>query len=197
MQSKNDTVMVVKMINVPASILEELSLPFFSLSGQVRLMMLRLNFDAFRLKLNGQSRAQGAIRLRVLNLIFDDNFNNQLGVAPTSKIDDISVVFLGKSFFSSLEAFSSVITDLGYTDLELPTDFWVPVQSVLSFREIEVLHHVYNGLSSKQIGDELNLSARTVELHRQNCGKKIGPLTPRALSTLFSSSAGDSYVEPV
>ena len=197
MQSKDDTVMVVKMINVPASILGELSLPFFSLSGQVRLMMLRLNFDAFRLRLNGQSRAQGAIRLRVLNLIFDDNFNNQLGVAPTSKTDDISVVFLGKSFFSSLEAFSSVITDLGYTDLELPTDFWVPVQSVLSFREIEVLHHVYNGLSSKQIGDELNLSARTVELHRQNCGKKIGPITPRTLSALFSSSAGDTYVEYV
>ena len=114
MQSKDDTVMIVKLINVPVSILEELSLPFFSLSGQVRLMMLRLNFDAFRLRLNGQSRAQGAIRLRVLNLIFDDNFNNQLGVAPTSKTDDISVVFLGKSFFSSLEAFSSVITDLTF-----------------------------------------------------------------------------------
>ena len=197
MQSKDDTVMIAKLINVPVSILEELSLPFFSLSGQVRLMILRLNFDALRLRLNGQSRAQGAIRLRVLNLIFDDNFNNQLGVAPTSKTDDISVVFLGKSFFSSLEAFSSVITDLGYPDLEMPTDFWVPVQPVLSFREIEVLHHVYNGLSSKQIGDELNLSARTVELHRQNCGKKIGPITPRALSTLFSSSAGDTYVEHV
>lgn len=46
-------------------------------------------------------------------------------------------------------------------------------ESVLSQREREVLVHLSNGLSSKQIGTELNISTRTVETHRLNIMKKL------------------------
>lgn len=46
-------------------------------------------------------------------------------------------------------------------------------ESVLSQREREVLVHLSNGLSSKQIAGELSISARTVESHRLNIMKKL------------------------
>lgn len=46
-------------------------------------------------------------------------------------------------------------------------------ESLLSHREREVLTHLSNGLSSKQIGTELNISTRTVETHRLNIMKKL------------------------
>lgn len=45
--------------------------------------------------------------------------------------------------------------------------------NLLSQREREVLGHLSNGLSSKQIGQELNISTRTVETHRLNIMKKL------------------------
>jgi len=44
---------------------------------------------------------------------------------------------------------------------------------LLSQREKEVLLHLSNGLSSKQIAGELSISARTVETHRLNIMKKL------------------------
>jgi len=40
--------------------------------------------------------------------------------------------------------------------------------SELSSRELSVLSHVSKGLTNKQIGEQLFISARTVESHRQN-----------------------------
>lgn len=44
---------------------------------------------------------------------------------------------------------------------------------LLSPRENEVLDRVANGLTSKQIGEELGISVRTVEIHRTNALAKI------------------------
>ena len=44
---------------------------------------------------------------------------------------------------------------------------------ILTEREKEVLKHVIKGLSAKMIGDELNISARTVETHKINLMKKL------------------------
>lgn len=48
-----------------------------------------------------------------------------------------------------------------------------PAENILSNREREVLLLLSNGLSSKQIGTELNISTRTVETHRLNIMKKL------------------------
>lgn len=45
---------------------------------------------------------------------------------------------------------------------------------LLTSREIEILGFMAKGLSSKQIGQELSVSPRTVETHRVNIMKKLG-----------------------
>lgn len=44
----------------------------------------------------------------------------------------------------------------------------------LTDRELEILHEIVNGLQSKQIGEKLFISARTVDTHRVNLMKKLG-----------------------
>ncbi len=46
--------------------------------------------------------------------------------------------------------------------------------SQLTTREQEVLQHIANGESNKQIARELDLSVRTVETHRLNIKRKLG-----------------------
>jgi len=44
----------------------------------------------------------------------------------------------------------------------------------LSERELEVLHLLGGGLSTKEIADELNLSVKTVETYREHLKVKLG-----------------------
>jgi len=46
--------------------------------------------------------------------------------------------------------------------------------SQLTTREQEVLRHIANGESNKQIARQLDLSVRTVETHRLNIKRKLG-----------------------
>jgi DNA-binding NarL/FixJ family response regulator len=50
----------------------------------------------------------------------------------------------------------------------------VPAQEELTTREQQVLGHIANGESNKQIARELDLSVRTVETHRLNIKRKLG-----------------------
>lgn len=49
-----------------------------------------------------------------------------------------------------------------------------PSQDELTTREYEVLRHIANGESNKQIARALDLSVRTVETHRLNIKRKLG-----------------------
>jgi DNA-binding NarL/FixJ family response regulator len=44
---------------------------------------------------------------------------------------------------------------------------------ILSDREIEVLKHIAQGMSNKEIGDMLHISHRTVDTHRTNIARKL------------------------
>jgi DNA-binding NarL/FixJ family response regulator len=194
MDNNEDRVTFLKIANLPISSHETLQLPYFRISSEVSLMVLRLNFDALRFRSSAQDSNVKSRQLREVNLIFDDQQGSQIDSSLAAEQADLLLKHVGTPHFSSFEAFSTLIADLSYADLRLTADFWLPVQSVLSYREIEVLHYVYDGLSSKQIADELSLSARTVELHRQNCSKKIGTISPRTLSKLFSSATIETYM---
>jgi DNA-binding NarL/FixJ family response regulator len=49
----------------------------------------------------------------------------------------------------------------------------LPPRDLLTLREREVLKHIANGESNKQIARELDLSVRTVETHRLNIKRKL------------------------
>lgn len=193
MEQAISRITIVKLMGVPPELLRNLPLPHFKISEHARLMVLQPNFEALRYRAGAQRSVRENHGAEVLNLIFDDHNAIHYNNGSSRKKPGSSLVHAGEADFESFERFSTLIADVGYSDLPTSDDFWLPTQSVLSYREIEVLHHVYHGQSSKRIADILNLSSRTVELHRQNCSKKIGAITPHILSMLFSNTALEAY----
>jgi len=58
------------------------------------------------------------------------------------------------------------------SDLSLKDDN-VPDIKTLSFREMEIIKLIKEGLTSKEISNRLNIAVRTVQVHRQNILKKL------------------------
>ncbi|MCK5916939.1 MAG: response regulator transcription factor [Cocleimonas sp.] len=83
----------------------------------------------------------------------------------------IKIIDEGKTYFSvtaSKQQFSNLV----------PT----AESSPLTARESVVLSHIANGLSNKSTAQQLNISIRTVETHRQNIKQKIGVTTTAGLT---------------
>jgi NarL family two-component system response regulator LiaR len=55
-------------------------------------------------------------------------------------------------------------------------DYSVPIENSfgLSKREIQILEIAARGVTNKQIGEQLNLSSRTIEVHMHNIFMKLG-----------------------
>ncbi|MDD2550506.1 MAG: response regulator transcription factor, partial [Bacteroidales bacterium] len=47
-------------------------------------------------------------------------------------------------------------------------------ETVFTPREIEIIQHLCDGHSAKEVGDKLNVSHRTIETHRNNILRKLG-----------------------
>lgn len=67
----------------------------------------------------------------------------------------------------------------------------IPDISKLSEREVDVLKHIKDGLSSKEIAEKLFLSARTVEVHRSNILKKLNLKNTASLLKFIHNSSLD------
>lgn len=92
---------------------------------------------------------------------------------PALLAEALEAVASGERFFSSrfsevLARESAKATGLG---------------KILSRREQEVLGHVLAGRSSREIGELIGLSPRTVEFHRANLMAKLGASTPIEVPT--------------
>ncbi len=72
-----------------------------------------------------------------------------------------------------LKAILAVMNGETYFKQTVVTPLKNPNADILSQRETEVLQHLANGLSSKQIAGQLDISTRTVETHRLNIMKKL------------------------
>jgi len=66
-----------------------------------------------------------------------------------------------------------------------------PDISKLSEREVEVLKYIKDGMSSKEIGETLFLSTRTVEVHRSNILKKLNLKNTASLLKFIHNSSLD------
>lgn len=60
--------------------------------------------------------------------------------------------------------------------------------NTLSARELDVIKHIKEGLSSKEISTKLNISLKTVEVHRHNILKKLNLKNSAALVNFINSS---------
>ncbi|MFT3826428.1 MAG: response regulator transcription factor [Chitinophagaceae bacterium] len=63
-----------------------------------------------------------------------------------------------------------------------------PGLNQLSERELEVIHLIRDGLSSKEIADKLAISIKTVEVHRHNILKKLKVKNTASLINYINSS---------
>lgn len=86
--------------------------------------------------------------------------------APTRLVRAVESMLAGDPFFASELAHRPASA----TDPEE----YIPVQYLLTPREIEVLQHIANSRSNKQLAGDLNLSVRTAESHRANILEKLG-----------------------
>jgi two-component system invasion response regulator UvrY len=63
--------------------------------------------------------------------------------------------------------------------------------NALSQREIEIISFIRRGYSSKEIADALNISVKTVEVHRYNILKKLNLKNAAALVNFINNSQLD------
>ena len=79
----------------------------------------------------------------------------------------IAEVASGKNYICA--EVKNIIADLAVSE----SSEGPPTVSQLSERELEIIKFVRNGLSSKQIAEELSITPKTVEVHRHNILKKL------------------------
>ena len=201
MPSETNNVIVVKLLGTPAATLKKIAeINSHSVTDNIVTMSLTPNFDFFKRQALDKVKSKSKIaNLTVLNLVFDDSAEAGAEQLP-SQIGRDKLSFISPKQLSNLEEFSSFVMTSALPEIPLPENFWIPVESLLTKREWDVLHLVYQGHSSKKIAAARKLSHRTVELHRQNCAQKLGPITPILLTSLFSNSVLETYswsnVEP-
>lgn len=127
-----------------------------------------------------------------VNLLFDEKYS---GKKPyTRKIDSQVVTKIGSAHLENSVKFHNYVFNVILADLNINEEICIPHQQILTPRQIEILYYVYNGLSSKQIALKLNLSPRTIELHRQNGIVMIGGLTPKKLELFFSPIIAKAFL---
>jgi len=97
--------------------------------------------------------------------------------APEEVVRAIGKVMRGQ-FYLSMKINEQVIADfIRLTETDKPTPF-----SLLSAREREVLQLLAEGKSTREIGDKLSVSAKTVETHRQHIMEKLNMHTVAELT---------------
>ena len=194
MPPESNNVIVIKILGAPAAALNAIpEIKSYSLTDNIVTMSLTPNFDFFKREALNKVKSKNAIsKLTVLNLVFDDSAEFKDTPTP-SQIGHDKLGFIGRKQLSNLEELSSFVIASVLPEIPLPEEFWIPVESLLTKREWDILHLVYQGHSSKKIAAARALSHRTVELHRQNCANKLGPITPILLASLFSNSVLETY----
>jgi PAS domain S-box-containing protein len=93
-------------------------------------------------------------------------------------IDDVYVNLLENSLRELMSSFGQ---DLSARDLGLTQ------------REIEIAHMIKNGMTSKQIAQLMNISTRTVEIHRGHIRKKLGLRQRRQNLNVFLGTLSSPY----
>lgn len=78
----------------------------------------------------------------------------------------------GKKFFSN-DIVINLLEDNGVNQIQNKADGGLPEISQLSKRELEVLKLIGQGLSNREISEQLYISARTVDTHRTNIMRKL------------------------
>ena len=75
------------------------------------------------------------------------------------------------------------------SELVLEENKDMPNVNSLTEREIQIINYIKEGLSSKEIAEQLNISLKTVEVHRHNILKKLKLKNSASLVNFINSTA--------
>jgi len=95
----------------------------------------------------------------------------------------ISEVFRGNKYVC--DEIKTIISDQLLDD-----NHDIPSINSLTEREMQIIHHIREGHSSKEIASQLDISLKTVEVHRHNILKKLKLKNSASLVNFINSSAG-------
>lgn len=114
---------------------------------------------------------------KILVLSSDNNKNNILQLLDAgidgfiSKFVDVStLIYAIESVSNGLEYLGKDISEIIHAVATAHT----PADNIFTNRETEIIQLCAKGYMSKEIADELNISNRTVENHKNNIFKKLG-----------------------
>ncbi len=88
-------------------------------------------------------------------------------------IKAIDTVMSGQKYFSGDISNILVNSYLNFKGGSSGSESGTQVESILTKRERQILSLIYNGVSNKEIAEQLGKSVRTVETHRFNIMKKL------------------------
>lgn len=96
-------------------------------------------------------------------------------MAQMSDIENaIRTIILGNHYYG--QSIAKIMYDV-YLTKTIPAKkkiFSTKKEHLLTPREIEIIKHLCEGYSAKEVGDKLNVSFRTIETHRNNILRKLG-----------------------
>jgi RNA polymerase sigma factor (sigma-70 family) len=101
---------------------------------------------------------------------------------PAELREAVKVLFSGKSYFSP--ALAAQMTEAMRRGSEAKKNAPAQATDVLTAREREILVHIAQGKTNKEIAAELGISARTVEAHRDSLMRKLEIRTVAGLTRL-------------
>lgn len=102
--------------------------------------------------------------------------------SPAELRDAVRAVRRGDSYFSPQVARQIADALRGGPPAPPPAPNRAPPIDVLTGRERQILTHVAQGLTNKEIGAKLGISTRTVEAHRDSLMRKLGIRTVAGLT---------------
>lgn len=94
-------------------------------------------------------------------------------IAPEELLKAIEAILNGGSYYSNEVTTKLVTFDSNSSHTVKSIAVKEKIESLLSRREIEVLRYIVNACTNDEIGENLNISRRTAETHRQNILKKL------------------------
>ena len=101
---------------------------------------------------------------------------------PAELRSAITAVASGSSYYSPHLA--GVLADALREGPPAPVAAPPKARDVLTARELEILAHVAEGMTNREIGAKLGISVRTVEAHRDSLTRKLGVRTVAGLTRL-------------
>lgn len=150
-------------VNKPDVVLLDINMPILNGIRTTEKLLENSDYNILAISMNHDTLSiSKMLKAGALGYILKDSGEEEL-------IEAIRTVAEGNTYFTKEVAYSMMGTMVKKNTKEISKE-----GSELSKREVEVLQLIANGMTNKEIGEQLFISPRTVDTHRRNLLQKTG-----------------------